>query len=286
MARIPFQFRARGRVLDLGIRTRIMGIVNVTPDSFYPGGRYLDRAQAVQHCFRLIEEGADLLDIGGESSRPGARRVSTDEEQRRILPVIREVRARSSVLLSVDTYKSAVAEAALQEGADVVNDISAFRLDPQMPRVVAREEAGVILMHMRGEPRNMQRLPPSPDILADIRQGLQAALALAEERQIPHDRIILDPGIGFGKSAEDNLRILNRLSFLEDFHFPILIGTSRKSFLGKVLNVPEERRLMGTAASVAAAVLRGAHIVRVHDVEAIRMVTDVADAVLAESLLQ
>lgn len=132
----------------------------------------------------------------------------------------------------------------------------------------------------------MQRLPPSPDILADIRQGLQAALALAEERQIPHDRIILDPGIGFGKSAEDNLRILNRLSFLEDFHFPILIGTSRKSFLGKVLNVPEERRLMGTAASVAAAVLRGAHIVRVHDVEAIRMVTDVADAVLAESLLQ
>ncbi len=286
MARETYQFHARDRVLDLGNRTRIIGVVNITPDSFSDGGRFLDRSRAVEQCLKLAEAGADILDLGGESTRPGAQPVPGHEEQERILPVLREVRAHIPGPISIDTYKSSVAHEALLEGADIINDVSAFRLDPQMPSVVSRWEAGVILMHMRGTPRNMQQLPPSQNILAEIQEDLKTALESASEHGIPHDRIMLDPGIGFGKTFEDNLKILNQLSFFNSFQLPILVGTSRKSFLAKILDLPAGQRLMGTAASVVVAIMRGAHAVRVHNVEEILQVVQVTDAVLAEGILE
>ncbi len=261
-----------------------MGIVNVTPDSFYDGGRYLDPEAAVEHGLRLAAEGADLLDVGGESSRPGSDPVGAEEELRRILPVVQRLADRLPLPISVDTWKAAVAGPALEAGADLINDISALRLDPELAPTVARHGAGLILMHMRGRPRNMQRLPPSEDILGEVRRDQAAALERASEHGIPRDRIVLDPGIGFGKTLRDNLQILNRLDFLSDFDLPVLVGTSRKSFLGRILEVPEEERLWGTAASVAAAILRGADIVRVHDVQSMRMVARVADAIRREAL--
>lgn len=263
-----------------------MGIVNVTPDSFSDGGQFLDRSRAVERCLELAEKGADILDLGGESSRPAAQPVSSEEELERVLPVLQQVRKQVSVPISIDTYKSKVAHQALREGADLVNDISGFRFDPEMPRVVSQWEAGVILMHMRGTPENMQRLPPSPDILKEIQRDLQKALHRASEHHIRHDRIVLDPGIGFGKTFEDNLKILNQLSFLDTFQLPILVGSSRKSFLGKILNLPVDQRLLGTVASVVIAIVRGAHLVRVHNVEKIRQVVAVTDAILSERISQ
>lgn len=274
-------FRARDKSLTLGEKTRLMGVVNLTPDSFYDGGRFLRPEDALRRCLQLADEGADLLDLGGESTRPGAGRTGTDEELRRVAPVIESLRTKVSIPISIDTRKAAVARRALEAGADMVNDVSAFS-DPEMPSLVAASGAGVVLMHMRGTPANMQQIPPSPDILADVEKRLAAALKTGNFHQIPHDRIILDPGIGFGKTVEDNLKILNRLAFLEKFRLPVLVGTSRKSFIGKILEVDAEDRLWGTAASVAVAVLRGAHIVRVHDVKEMRMVAAVTDALMAE----
>ena len=276
-------FRARQRVLRLGRKTAVMGVVNITPDSFYDGGKFLATDRAVGQGLALVEQGADLIDLGGESSRPGAEPVSVREELRRVLPVLTAIRPQVSVPISVDTTKSEVAEKALQAGADIINDISAFRFDPKLPRVVAKWEAGIILMHMRGTPREMQKLPPSDDILSEIRQDLRDAIETAFQHDIPSDNIAIDPGIGFGKTLEDNLRILNRLGFLESFDLPILIGASRKSFLGAILQFPTQGRLLGTLASVAIAIARGAHMVRVHDVAEVLKVVRVTDSILAES---
>ncbi len=260
-----------------------MGVVNVTPDSFFDGGRHNLPGDAARRCFQLVEEGADLLDLGGESTRPGARPVDESEELGRVLPVLDAIKNRLSVPVSIDTRKASVAEAALNAGADLVNDVSALA-DPKMAEVVARHQAGLVLMHMRGVPANMQSIPPSPDILGEIRDHLKRTLETAYSHDIQRDRILLDPGIGFGKTVEDNLKILHRLPFLEDFDLPLLVGASRKSFLGAILRASEDDRLWGTAASVAIAIWRGAHVVRVHDVREMRMVADVTDALMAESL--
>ncbi len=267
----------------MGVRTRILGIVNVTPDSFYDGARFSRLEDAVGQCLRLFEEGADAIDVGGESTRPGACPVNAEEEIRRVVPVIEAVRGRVCAPISVDTRKASVASAALRAGADLVNDVSALA-DPAMAATIAGAGAGVVLCHMRGVPADMQRIPPSPDILGEIRQAFGRALQTADSHGIQRDRIILDPGIGFGKTVEDNLRIINRLDFLDEFRLPVLVGTSRKSFLGKILNVAETDRLWGTAASVSVAIARGAHWVRVHDVKEIGMVAAVSDALMAESL--
>ncbi|MFQ5928688.1 MAG: dihydropteroate synthase [Acidobacteriota bacterium] len=286
MSRRAYILGARDKRLELGRYTRVMGVVNITPDSFFDGGRFFGRSQAVEHCLELVEKGADILDLGGESSHPGARPVPADVQLERVLPVLQEVRKQVSVPISVDTCKAAVAREALKEGADIVNDISAFRFDSEMPPVVKEWDAGVVLMHMRGTPQNMQELPPSPDILNEIQSDLKVAVSTAFQHGIARERIMIDPGIGFGKTVEDNCKILNRLSFLETFQLPILVGTSRKSFLGKILNLPVEDRAWGSAASVAIAVLRGAHIVRLHDVAEMNQVARVTDAILAENSLQ
>jgi len=284
--RSSYIFRAREKTVELGERTRLMGVVNVTPDSFFDGGRFLERSQAIEHSLSLVEAGADILDLGADSSRPGAESVPVGEELDRLLPVLQEVRKRVCVPISVDTSKPAVAREALKEGADIVNDITAFRCDPEMPRIVSEWDAGVVLTHMRGTPKTMQERPFSENILEEIQTDLQVAISKACQNGIARERIIIDPGIGFGKSLEDNCRILNRLSFLEGFRLPILIGTSRKSFLGKMLDRPAAERIWGTAASVVVAILRGVHIVRVHDVVEMNQVARVTDVILAESLLK
>lgn len=284
--RSSYIFRAREKTVELGERTRLMGVVNVTPDSFFDGGRFLERSQAIEHSLSLVEAGADILDLGADSSRPGAESVPVGEELDRLLPVLQEVRKRVCVPISVDTSKPAVAREALKEGADIVNDITAFRCDPEMPRIVSEWDAGVVLTHMRGTPKTMQERPFSENILEEIQTDLQVAISKACQNGIARERIIIDPGIGFGKSLEDNCRILNRLSFLEGFRLPILIGTSRKSFLGKMLHQPAAERIWGTAASVVVAILRGVHIVRVHDVVEMNQVAQVTDVILAESLLK
>ncbi len=286
MMRRDFLFRPRDKVIKFGRRTRIMGVVNVTPDSFSDKGRVFERSSAVDYCLNLVEKGVDVLDLGGESSRPGAEPVSAREELDRVLPVLEEVRKHVFIPISIDTYKTSVAEEALRAGADLINDISAFHLDPEMPRVIREWNAGIILMHMRGTPRTMQQLSPSPDILKEVQTDLQTALNVAFEYKIARDKIILDPGIGFGKKLEDNLKILNQLSFLEVFQLPILVGTSRKSFLGEILGLPIDRRLWGTAASVVVAILRGAHMVRVHDPEVILQVILVTNSIQMEKSSQ
>ncbi len=268
----------------LGSRTLVMGVVNVTPDSFSDGGLFETPEAAVRHALKLVEDGADLLDVGGESSRPGAEPVVATTELARVLPVVRGIREESEIPISVDTYKASVARAVLQEGADIINDISAFRFDADLPRVVCESGAGVVLMHMRGTPGTMQLLPPSADILSEIYKDLGEAVDRAAEAGVPGDRILLDPGIGFGKTVKDNLKILNQLPSLHRLGFPLLLGTSRKSFLGKILETEVSQLLFGTAASVAASVIRGAHIVRVHDVPEMRQVIRVADAIVEEAV--
>jgi dihydropteroate synthase len=261
-----------------------MGVVNVTPDSFSDGGRYYSTQQAIDRCLQLVDEGTDLIDIGGESTRPGSTPVSTTEELDRILPVIEAVRPKTRVMISVDTYKSGVAEETLRAGADVINDISSFRFDPRLTEVVADSAAGVVLMHCRGTPSTMHQLPPSADIIRDVHEGLQTAVNTAYKSGIERDRIVVDPGIGFGKDAVENLLILNRSNFLEALGFPVLVGTSRKRFIESILGLPVDQRLMGTVASAVAAVLKGVHMLRVHDVAEVRQATRVADAILLEAL--
>ena len=263
----------------------MVGVVNVTPDSFSDGGTFLNSTRAIEHCLELNEAGADVVDIGAESSRPGADPVSAEMEKERILPVLQKVRKHLSIPISVDTTKSTVARAVLMEGADVINDISALRSDPEMAQVVSEWKAGVVLMHMRGSPKTMQKMPPSKNILKEISVDLKGAISKALENGIAKDRLVIDPGIGFGKTVEDNLKILNQLQLLKAFKLPVLVGTSRKSFLGKILNQPVKERIWGTAASVALAILRGAHLVRVHDVKEMSQVARVTDTILAERFL-
>lgn len=286
MFRRAYILRARDKKLELGRCTCVMGVVNITPDSFFDGGRFFKRSQAIERCLELAERGVDILDLGGESSRPGAKPVSADEELERVLPVLQEVRTKVSIPISVDTYKSTVAREAFKEGADIVNDISAFRLDPELPQVVRDWDAAVVLMHMRGTPETMQNIPASGDILGEIQRDLQVAVSKAFETGISRERIVIDPGIGFGKTVEDNCKILNRLSFLEAFDLPMLVGTSRKAFLGKILDLPARERIWGSAASIAISIMGGAHIVRMHDVEEMSQVARITDAILAEGPLQ
>ncbi len=261
----------------LSRRVLVLGIVNVTPDSFSDGGRFLDPERAVAQGLRLVEEGADALDVGGESTRPGAAPVPEAEELRRVLPVIEGLRA-SEVPLSVDTRKPAVARAALQAGASVVNDVGALR-DPAMREVVRDAGAEAILMHMQGEPGTMQKDPRYTDVVKEVADFLLARAVGAEADGIPKARIILDPGIGFGKRLAHNLALIRRLQELAALGYPVLVGPSRKAFLGEILGLPVEDRLEGTAAAVACAVMGGAAMVRVHDVKAMARVVRVAEAI-------
>ena len=258
----------RGKTLTLGVHTHVMGILNVTPDSFSDAGCYLDVERAVAHAELMAAEGATLIDIGGESSRPGALPVSVDEELARILPVIRAIVGTVDVLLSVDTYKTEVARCALEAGAHLINDITALRGDTGMAAVVAEMDAGLILMHMKGTPRTMQRSPQYNDVVSEICASLQKSIQIAEAQGVAADRIIIDPGIGFGKTMEHNLEILKRLEEFQGLHKPLLIGTSRKSFIGNILGLPVTERVEGTTATVCWAIAHGIDIVRVHDVKA------------------
>lgn len=259
-----------------------MGIVNVTPDSFSDGGRYCSPEAALEHALQMAEDGADILDIGGESTRPGAAQVDEAEELRRVIPILTALRNQTSAMISVDTYKASVAEAAIDAGADIINDISSLRFDSRMAEVVGRSDAGIILMHSRGTVSELHSLPPSADILGDLVKDLQMAVYKAFKTGISRDRMILDPGLGFGKNTAENLRILNRLSVLAELKLPILVGPSRKRFIGEVLNLPVSDRLLGTVAASVAAVANGAHIIRVHDVKEVRQALAIIDSISTE----
>jgi dihydropteroate synthase len=256
-----------------------MGILNVTPDSFYGGSRRPDPSKAIADGTAMAANGADIIDVGGESSRPGALPVSEEEELARILPVVRGLRREISVPISVDTYKSAVARAALEAGADIVNDISALRFDAAMTSLLASEQVPVVLMHMQGTPRTMQAEPHYGDVTREVRDFLAAQLYEAMDAGIAPELIILDPGIGFGKTIEHNLRLLRGLSALAALGQPLLIGVSRKAFIGKILDLDADQRLEGSLAAAVAAVLAGANIVRVHDVGETCKAVRVADAI-------
>ena len=268
----------RGKQLSFGQRTLIMGVLNVTPDSFSDGGCYLDVAAAISHAKKMVEEGADVIDIGGESSRPGASPASTEEELSRVLPVVEGIVDDVSVPVSIDTCKSAVARRALESGANIVNDITALCGDAEMAKVVAEMNAGVILMHMRGTPRTMQQLPVYGDVVSEISSWLQRRIEEAETNGVPPDKIVIDPGIGFGKTVDHNLEILRRLGEFRNLNKPVLIGTSRKSFIGKILDLPVDDRIEGTAATVAWAIAHGADMIRVHDVKTMHRVARMTDA--------
>ena len=283
--RKKFRLRLPSRTLVLGERTLIMGVLNVTPDSFSDGGAFLDSQTAVARALELERDGADIIDIGGESTRPAAAPVSAREEISRILPVFEALRGKLRIPISVDTQKAEVAEAALAAGAEIVNDISALRTDPRIAEVTRHAHAPIVLMHMRGTPRTMQRGPFAHSVIRDVMTGLHGALARARRAGLAKSQILLDPGIGFGKSQEQNFEILARLPEFARLGCPIVIGTSRKAFLGKALANPGEpplppaERILGTAATVTASILGGAHIVRVHDVAEIARVVRVADAI-------
>jgi dihydropteroate synthase len=261
-----------------------MGIVNVTPDSFSDGGRFLDPEAAIAHGERLVREGADMLDVGGESSRPGSAPISVEEELERVVPVIRGLATRTSVPLSVDTCKAEVARQALEAGAHVVNDITALTRDPDMAEVIRSFRAGVVLMHMQGTPVNMQVNPTYADVVAEVAAFLQARLQAIADLGIAATQVVLDPGIGFGKTLEHNLELLARLDGLGKLGRPVCLGVSRKGFLGRLLNRPVDERLAGSLAVACHALLRGtAQILRVHDVGPTRDVVSVLDALNARN---
>jgi dihydropteroate synthase len=290
MQRPRFQWRLRSRSLELGDRTLVMGILNVTPDSFSDGGKFLARDHAIAHALKMLDEGADLLDVGGESTRPGTpvagSGIPAAEELRRILPVIEDVlRQRPSAILSVDTYKAEVARAAISAGCEIVNDVSALRWDEQMAAMVKELDCGVILMHTRGRPQEWRNLSPSADIVAEVKADLRDYAQAALAHGIVKDRIMLDVGIGFGKKFDQNYPLLAGLDQLQDLGFPVLAGTSRKSFIGRTLAVegkdaPSDQRLNGSLAAATASVLKGAHMVRVHDVKAAVEAVKIADEIL------
>jgi dihydropteroate synthase len=271
--------------ISFGERTLIMGILNVTPDSFYEGGRFLDAEEALEHGLKLVEEGADIIDIGGESTHPGALPVSAEEEGRRILPVIRGLKNEIDVPISVDTYKAEVAEAAIKAGASMINDISALRFDKKMVKVAVKYDVAISLMHMKGTPRDMQSNPYYEDVMGEIISFLDERIRFALDNGISEDKIVIDPGIGFGKRTgrgiEDNCIILRRLKELKSFKKPILVGTSRKTFIGNICNKPlPEGRLDGSLATVVIAVANGADIVRVHDVKETKSVVAMVDEIV------
>ena len=265
--------------LDFTRRTLIMGIVNVTPDSFYDGGRRLDPGKAVAHGLAMAASGADMIDIGGESSRPGAEPVSEAGELARVIPVIESLRKQTAVPISIDTCKSNVAHAALDAGADIVNDISALRFDAAMISLVAQEKVPVILMHMQGTPRTMQAEPRYQDVVREVRDFLATQLYEALDAGVAPQAIVIDPGIGFGKNLEHNLQLLRGLAVLAALGQPLLVGVSRKTFIGKILHLEPDQRLEGSLAAAVAAVLGGANILRVHDVAESAKAARIADAI-------
>jgi dihydropteroate synthase len=269
-----------GRVLRLSERVHIMGILNVTPDSFSDGGMFFDPEDALKQARFLADEGADIIDIGGESTRPGAAPVSSEEEIRRVVPVIEAIRDAVETPVSVDTTKADVAAAALEAGAAIVNDVSAGRFDDAMFSLVASRNAPIVLMHMLGEPRTMQDDPRYDDVTAEVKAFLEARAQAARTAGVHGDKIIVDPGFGFGKTPQHNLELLANLDVFAELGYPVLAGTSRKSFIGATLDLPVGARLEGTAATVALAVEKGAAIVRVHDVGPMRRVASMVDAVL------
>ncbi|HGE72100.1 TPA: dihydropteroate synthase [Candidatus Poribacteria bacterium] len=265
---------------DIGHRTLIMGILNVTPDSFSDGGLFVSIESAIEHANKMIEDGADIIDIGGESTRPGAEAVPVDVELNRVIPVISELSKSTNICISIDTYKSSVAKIAIDNGACIVNDISALS-DPDMAGVVAKSGVPIILMHKKGSPKDMQISPHYDSLIDEIIQYLQDKISIAEKSGISPDKIVIDPGIGFGKTVEHNLEILRRLGEFKSLGKPILIGTSRKSFIGKILNIDDPKdRVDGTSATVAIAIANGADIIRVHDVRQMKMVARMADAIV------
>lgn len=268
------------RILDLSSRTYLMGVLNVTPDSFCDGGRFSDPKKAITQALLMAEQGADIIDVGGESSRPGADSVSVEEELARVLPVIQELVKEIDLPLSIDTCKSQVARAALDAGAAMINDISALRFDPEMKRVAKDYDVPVVLMHIKGTPKNMQENPLYGNVIKEISDYLAQSLEMAREAGIDEDKLVVDPGIGFGKKAEHNLEIVKNLKALAHLGKPILIGLSRKSFIGKVLDLPLEERLEGSLAALAVAIVNGANILRVHDVKESKRVARMVDSIL------
>ena len=280
--RKTFLLKLPSRALVLGERTLIMGVLNVTPDSFSDGGKFLDTARAAEHAMAMQFAGADLLDIGGESTRPGSSGISAEEELVRVLPILQGLRGVLKIPISIDTQEPEVAEAALEAGAEIINDVSGLKNDPRIAEIAARKRVPLILMHMRGEPRTMQKAGFARDVLRDVMQGLRKSISIARKAGAAQSQIILDPGFGFGKSFAQNYELLEKLPQLAKLGYPLLVGTSRKGFLGATLArdgkpaLPEER-IWGTAATVTASVLNGAHIVRVHDVAEMVQVARVAD---------
>jgi len=265
---------------DPNRETLVMGILNVTPDSFSDGGLFYNTDEAVRHALQLIEYGIDIIDIGGESTRPGAKKISEEEEIQRIIPVVKQIRELSSeIIISIDTTKSMVAQKAIQSGANIINDISGFSFDNKMIDVVRESKVPVIIMHMQGDPSNMQNKPVYDDLIIDISSFFKSKIKLAIDAGIKKEQIILDPGIGFGKTVGDNFQLINQLNEFCKLGFPVMIGPSRKSFIGTTLNLPVDDRLEGTAAAVAVGVMNGARIVRVHDVKEIKRVVTIVEKI-------
>lgn len=273
-------WRFGARSYDLDRRPLVMGILNVTPDSFSDGGRFDSPERAADRAVAMVDEGADIIDIGGESTRPNVSPVPAADELRRVVPIVEKLAGIVSVPLSVDTYKAVVAREAIAAGAEIVNDVSGFTFDAAMAETVASSTAGAVLMHTRGRPTEMQKDTVYADLVGEVAEFLAAAVARAEKAGIGRERIVVDPGIGFGKSLTGNLELLRRLAELSGIGCPLLVGTSRKAFIGKVLDREVDGRLFGTAATVAAAVMNGARIVRVHDVRPMRDVVDMTWAIM------
>lgn len=287
------EWHIKDRHLSIGLRTLVMGILNVTPDSFSDGAQFISNDRAIEHALRMVGEGADIIDVGGESTRPGSEPVSLEAELQRVVPVIEKLAKLTAIPISVDTTKSEVARAALNAGASIVNDISALRFDFYIADVTARAGAGLILMHSRGTPATMHRLPPVADIMEEVTSTLRSSIKMAERRGVKRESIVIDPGVGFGKTQKQNLELLGKLDQIAAAFpdLPLLIGTSRKSFIGRILmndsGTPAavEERLHGTMATITAAVLAGAQIVRVHDVKEARETLTIADAIKREMIV-
>jgi dihydropteroate synthase len=277
LSRKRHEWKLRNRTILLGARTLLMGVLNVTPDSFSDGGLHLDPDVAYARALEIQEQGADLIDIGGESTRPGSQRISAREELDRLVPVLKKLKNKLDIPISVDTYKAEVAERVLELGAEIINDVSGLTFDPALAEMINRTDAGLVLMHIRGTPETWAQLSPLFDVMGTIARDLDAALGRARHAGIERRRMVIDPGIGFGKRGDQNYEILVELERLAALEQPILVGTSRKSFLARSAHGADAQLLFGTAATVTASILHGAHIVRVHDVAAMAEVARVAD---------
>ncbi len=266
--------------LDLKSKTHLMGILNITPDSFYDGGKYSSLSQAEKRAIQIEEDGADIIDIGGVSTRPGSQAPDEEEETKRVIPVIKKIIKEINIPISIDTYRAEVAKKALDLGVSIINDVTALNGDAKMAKVVAEYNVPIILMHMKGKPSKMQETPYYENVIQEISQFFKARIDFSVARGIKEENILIDPGIGFGKRLKDNLDIIRELKKFTIFKKPIVLGVSRKSFIGKVLDLPPEKRLFGTAASVTAAIMKGADILRVHDIAEMSQVIKITDAIL------